>query len=230
MGPPQTLSEADRRIVAGWAAGCADGCWDCSRWSSRAIAAPATPSLGRARCSRRTWRRRGGPPPLRRQWRSSVTSVLRLQRRPERPGRPRRSSHGRVRPGCRRVCRRAAALAARDRQEAVDEEMSWKSVICPRRPEPPCDSGHSSGRIHPVRLGPAPCMGNARHDHPEAPGQHGRPISGTAGSKWRVPGRVGCLWAWDLLRRWGGGCPWAIRPRRLRVGGRRGGGGCCGQQ
>ncbi len=43
---PQTLSEADRRIVAVWAADCAERVWDCLRRKLRGIPAPAMPSPG----------------------------------------------------------------------------------------------------------------------------------------------------------------------------------------
>jgi hypothetical protein len=46
MGSPQTLSESDRRIVAAWAAACAERVLALFEAKAPAIGAPGTPSRG----------------------------------------------------------------------------------------------------------------------------------------------------------------------------------------
>lgn len=156
MNSPQTLSEADRRIVAAWAADCA----------ARVLAvfeaeAPADSRPRDAIARTRAYSRGELDTAAEIRRRFVADRAARDVRAPAAVAAARAAAQasavahmGAHALGAAAYAAKAAGLAAPHRPEALSDEM--RSLrICPRQPEWPCDSCRQSVRIRQARSVPA---------------------------------------------------------------------------
>jgi hypothetical protein len=154
VGSPQTLSEGDRRIVAVWAADCAErvlGLFEAEapgdsrpRDAIARLRAFARGELGVGEARRRfvahaAAREVTAPP-----------AVAAARAAGQAASIPHMGAHAL---GAAAYAAKAAGLASPDRPEAVGEEIAGSLAVCPWRPEPPYVSCRPSVRIRPVPWG-----------------------------------------------------------------------------
>lgn len=153
MGSPQTLSEADRRQVAGWAADCAQ----------RVLGVFETRVPGDDRPRRLIARARAFA-------RGELDTAAEIRRRfaggvgANEVRIPAAAAAARAAGQAAAVCHmgahglgtaayaaRSAGLASSDRPDAVEEEIRWSSRACRPRSARPCEASLPSGSTSPAR-------------------------------------------------------------------------------
>ena len=168
VGSPQTLSEADRRIVAGWAADCAE----------RALALFESEAPGDRRPRDAIARARafsGGDLDVAEQIRgrfaggdaardvTAPAAVAAARAAGQAASIPHMGAHAL---GAAAYAATAVGLAAPDRPLAVNEEIGWQSHRCRPRSEPRCVCCHQWVRTRPVLSGRGSSIGPTRRGHP----------------------------------------------------------------
>lgn len=174
VGSPQTLSQADRRVVAAWAADCAErvlGLFEANApGDSRprdAIARTRAFARGELGVAGEIRRRFGAGGAAREVCDAAAVAAARAA------GQAASIAHmGAHALGAAAYAAKAAGLAAPHRPEAVDEEIRWQfeQMSPATESRPAAAAARRREFLRSARTG-TPRVGPSRQDHPPAPGQ-----------------------------------------------------------